>query len=73
MTAIIILNIVFATFVVGGILAVLSRGIVRDRQMVEVLTNRGRHVRPWATQAQARSPRRPSPAGGSRKQVLEVR
>ena len=33
MTAILILNIAFATFVVGGILTILSRGILRDRKL----------------------------------------
>jgi hypothetical protein len=69
MTAIIILNIVFATFVVGGILAILNRGILRDRELSRPVLRVATVPRPAAP----RPTRRPSAAGGALQQVVEIR
>ncbi len=56
MAIIILLNIVFAVLVVGGILALLSWGIAADRASVATLGRRQRTVRTHRRGAQSFSP-----------------
>jgi hypothetical protein len=62
MTAVVIINIVFAAFVLVGIVSLLGRAVVADRRATRPLFEPSRAVRPRFNAPSARSGQRLNPA-----------